>query len=63
MTHTQYNFNTGVKEDMVHVYGFGYIPSSELRPSERHQIMEDTIKFQKEFASEIYVQRCREKDL
>lgn len=59
MTFTQHNN----KEAMVHVLGFGYLPSAELRPSERHQIIEDMSNFEKEFASEIYYQRCKEKDL
>ena len=58
-----YAYRRNGREDLVDVLGFGYLPSTNLRPSERHQIWEDLIKFQKEFASEIYIQRCREKDL
>lgn len=63
MTHTQYHFSTGVKEDVCFVLGHGYLPSTNLRPSERHQVFEDTLRVQKELANDIYVQRCKEKDL
>jgi hypothetical protein len=63
LTYTQYSFELNMKEDMTYVLGHGYLPSNNLRPSERHQIFEDTLRFQKELANEIYIQRCKEKDL
>ena len=60
---THYHFESHFREDITFVYGHGYLPSKNLKPSERHQIIEDLNKFKKEFASEIYYQRCKEKDL
>jgi len=47
----------------VDVLGFSYLPSTMLRPSERHQIWDELLAAQKELANDIYVQRCKEKDL
>jgi len=58
-----YRSDNSGEESLVDIPGYSYLPSSNLRPSERHQIMEDLVKFQKELASEIYITRCREKDL
>ena len=58
-----YRSDNSGEEALVDVLGYSYLPSTNLRPSERHQIWDDLIKLQKELASEIYIQRCREKDL
>jgi hypothetical protein len=58
-----YHFEPTFKEDLCFILGHGYLPSNNLKPSEKHQIFEDMVKKQKEFASEIYIQRCKEKDL
>jgi len=63
MTYRHHRSDNSGKEPLVKVAGFGYLPSTELRPSERHQIQEEFIRYQREFASEIYIQRCKEKDL
>ncbi len=58
-----YRSDNSGKEKLVDVLGYSYLPSTDLRPSERHDIWDDLIKFQKELGSEVYITRCREKDL
>jgi len=50
------------KEDLV-FYNGDYFIGSEILPVRAHQALDELIQFQKEFTSEIYITRIREKYL
>ncbi len=51
-----------VKNELFFTSG-NYYPSRELLPVQQHQIYEELLQKQKEFASEIYIKRIRERYL
>ncbi len=42
---------------------FGIIPNGKLTPCRQHQMWDELRLKEKELANEIYIQRCKERDL
>ena len=49
--------------EKVYTFDNHYSPSAEMLPVRQQQAYDDILKLEKEFASEIYIQRDREKYL
>ena len=51
------------KSEPLFIFKDNYLPGTFLPERRKQQIYDEILLKQKEFASEIYITRCREKDL
>ena len=52
-----------ITEKLIFNRSHGFFVSGEMLPVRRDQAIDDLLMIEKEFASEIYIQRCKERDL
>ena len=58
----RFNFDRN-KECIVNGHSHGFFVSDEMLPVQQHQVYDELLMVEKEFANEVYIQRCLERDL